>query len=121
MFTLRERKLLGEVALFPRAAAGRVLFADADRVELGYWLRADETGRGLVAAAAKRHSTLRRTSRASRARKSGATPGMVPAQRFRSRLGYPLLTTVPEPGVEGVNRDMQVWVSELSNIHVLAG
>lgn len=47
-----DGRLLGEVALFPRDASGRVAFASADRVEMGYWLRADETGRGLVAEAA---------------------------------------------------------------------
>ncbi|MES2521746.1 MAG: GNAT family N-acetyltransferase [Gemmatimonadota bacterium] len=40
--------VLGEVSLFPRDAAGRVDFAAADRVEIGYWLRGDRTGEGLV-------------------------------------------------------------------------
>lgn len=40
--------LLGEVAMFPRAAEGRVPFAMADRVEIGYWLRQDYNGSGLV-------------------------------------------------------------------------
>jgi len=121
MFTLRERKLLGEVALFPRAVGGRVPFADADRVELGYWLRADETGHGLVTEAARAAlnlaSHIPRFSRAEiRCDARNAPSAAVPV-----RLGFTLLTTVPEPGVDGVNRDMQVWVSELSNVHVLAG
>lgn len=40
--------LLGEVALFPRSAEGRVRFSLADRVEIGYWLRQDYNGTGLV-------------------------------------------------------------------------
>jgi RimJ/RimL family protein N-acetyltransferase len=121
MFTLREHKLLGEVALFPRADGGRVPFAEADRVELGYWLRADETGHGLVTEAARAAlnlaSHIPRFSRAEiRCDARNAPSAAVPV-----RLGFTLLTTVPEPGVDGVNRDMQVWVSELSNVQVLAG
>src|SRR4051812_48508032 len=48
MLTRADAKVLGEVSLFPRSATARVPFADADRVELGYWLRSDETGRGIV-------------------------------------------------------------------------
>ena len=43
-----DGRLLGELSLFPRSAAGRVPLAEADRAEIGYWLRADETGRGLA-------------------------------------------------------------------------
>ena len=45
--------VLGEVGLYPRAAAGRVPYADADHVEIGYWLRADATGRGLASEATR--------------------------------------------------------------------
>ena len=38
----------GEVDLFPRAAAGRVPLAEADHLELGYWLDAAATGQGLA-------------------------------------------------------------------------
>lgn len=43
-----DGRLLGELSLFPRGPAGRVALAEADRGEIGYWLRADETGRGLA-------------------------------------------------------------------------
>lgn len=45
--------VLGEVDLFPRAADGRVPLPVADHVELGYWLAADATGRGLATEAAR--------------------------------------------------------------------
>ena len=53
MFTLDGQRLLGEVDLFPRSATGRVQLSDADRAEIGYWIRADETGRGLVTEAVR--------------------------------------------------------------------
>jgi RimJ/RimL family protein N-acetyltransferase len=121
MFFLRDSKLLGEVGLFPRAAGGRVPFAEADRVELGYWLRKDETGRGLVTEAARAvlnlASHIPRFSRAEiRCDARNAPSASVPV-----RLGFTLLTTVAETGAEGVNRDMQLWVSALSTARALTG
>lgn len=45
--------LVGEVDLFTRSAAGRVPYPEADRAEIGYWVRADYTGRGLATEAAR--------------------------------------------------------------------
>ena len=114
MFTLREGKLLGEVGLFPRAARGRVPFAEADRVELGYWLRGDETGRGFVTEGARAVLTVAshipRFSRAEiRCDSRNAPSAAVPP-----RLGFTLLAAVAEGGGEAEDRHMQVWVSELS-------
>ena len=53
IFASRDDSLLGEASLFPRSAAGRVPYADADRLEIGYWLRADATGRGYATEAAQ--------------------------------------------------------------------
>jgi RimJ/RimL family protein N-acetyltransferase len=53
ILTADEGDLLGEISLFPRDASGRVPFAHADRVEIGYWLRADVTGRGFATEAAR--------------------------------------------------------------------
>ncbi len=115
MFSLADGKLLGEVALFPRAAQGRVPFVEADRVELGYWLRADETGRGLVTEAAR--SALNLAShipRFSRVEiRCDARNG--PSAAVPVRLGFTLLSTASETAADGVRRDMQLWVSELSN------
>jgi ribosomal-protein-serine acetyltransferase len=110
MFSVQDGRLLGEVALFPRDAAGRVPFAEADRVELGYWLRADETGRGLVTEAARAVLTLAsHIPRFSRAEiRCDARNG--PSAAVPPRLGFTLHATVPE----AENRVMQVWVSELS-------
>ena len=53
--------VFGEVDLFPRSAEGRVQLADADRCEIGYWLRSDLTGRGYAVEAARAMIALART------------------------------------------------------------
>ncbi len=118
MFSVRNGKLLGEVALFPRAAKGRVPFAESDRVELGYWLRVDETGQGFVTEGASAllgvAAHIPRFSRVEiRCDARNAPSAAVPP-----RLGFTLLATVAEARVAGDNRDMQVWVTELSHIRV---
>lgn len=50
---LEHGRLLGEVSLFPRSAAGRVVWAEADELEIGYWMRSDATGKGYATEAAE--------------------------------------------------------------------
>jgi RimJ/RimL family protein N-acetyltransferase len=115
MFSLADGKLLGEVALFPRSEEGRVPFSDADRVELGYWLRADESGQGLVTEAARAAinlaSHIPRFSRVEiRCDARDSPSGRIPV-----RLGFTLLGTTSETGRDGVSREMQLWVSSLKS------
>lgn len=53
IFSFDGNDLFGEISLFPRSADGRVPFASADRLELGYWLIEDATGRGYATEAAR--------------------------------------------------------------------
>lgn len=53
LFAADDRRLLGEVSLFPRDASGRVAFDAAVEIEIGYWIRVDETGRGYASEAAR--------------------------------------------------------------------
>ncbi|HUQ99291.1 MAG TPA: GNAT family N-acetyltransferase [Gemmatimonadaceae bacterium] len=114
MFSLRENKLLGEVALFPRSASARVSFADADRAEIGYWLRADETGRGFATEAAGAVlAVAAQIPRFSRAEircdaRNTASASVAP------RLGFKLLHTAAEVDAGTESSNMQLWVSELS-------
>ena len=48
-----EGALLGGAGIYPRDGTRRVPATDADRAELGYWLRADVTGRGYATEAAR--------------------------------------------------------------------
>ena len=51
--TLEGAQLLGELSVFPRGPSGRVRIEEADHLEIGYWMRADFTGRGLVTEATR--------------------------------------------------------------------
>lgn len=107
--------VLGEVALFPRDADGRVPHAAADRVEIGYWLRADRTGEGLATEAAAAvlavaqalpglsHAEIRCDARN---RPSAAVP---------RRLGFALAATVEAPAaVPGAPPvALQLWTHPL--------
>lgn len=53
VFSSDSGELMGEVSLFPRSAEGRVSIESADRVEIGYWLRFDATGRGFASEAVR--------------------------------------------------------------------
>jgi RimJ/RimL family protein N-acetyltransferase len=117
LFAPDEERVLGEVGLYPRAAAGRVPFASADHVEIGYWLRSDCTGQGLateatraalaVAAALPRltHVEIRCDAR------NG------PSAAIPRRLGFRLAATIPHPAtVVGMPPvELQVWTRALSS------
>ena len=115
LFEPNGTTILGEVGLYPRSAAARAPYAEADRVELGYWLRADATGRGLVteasravlaAAAALPHLSHVEIRCDARNAPSAAIP---------RRLGFVLESTVRRPSVvpNGPPIELQVWTSPL--------
>lgn len=111
-----DGRVLGEVGLYPRDASGRVPYAEADRVEVGYWLRADATGQGLVTEAAGRAlavaATLPRLAHAEiRCDARNLASAAVPR-----RLGFTLEATLREPGVvpEDGLVELQLWTRPLS-------
>jgi len=104
VFSLRPRRLLGEVDLFPRDAEARVAFQDANRAEIGYWLREDATGQGFVVEAARvliAEATKidRFTQFEIRCEEANAPSGAV-----AKRLGFELAETIDEP-----ESRLQVW------------
>ena len=99
LFTGDTERILGDVSLFPRSASGRVQFAEADHLEMGYWMRADATGRGYVTEAARATLDL-----------ASSLPGMtrvlircdernVASAAIPRRLGFHLATARLEAGV----------------------
>lgn len=115
MFSPDESTLLGEIGLYPRDAAGRVAYADASCVEMGYWLRADATGQGLVTEAAEvlldlaaklprlSHVEIRCDAR------------NAPSAAIPKRLGFTLATTIAERTVPSTAEPiyLQVWTRSL--------
>jgi RimJ/RimL family protein N-acetyltransferase/catechol 2,3-dioxygenase-like lactoylglutathione lyase family enzyme len=115
MFCEDTGMTLGEVALFPRAASGRVPLADADHVEIGYWLRVDQTGRGFVTEAAQAlldvASRFPQFSRAEiRCDDRNGASAAIPR-----RLGFDLATTIPDSATAlgASQRHLQVWTLQL--------
>lgn len=105
-------RLLGEMSLFPRSEAGRVTFdaEDADRIEIGYWLRQDATGQGFATEAAQAAVAL-----------ALSLPGMsrvtihcdeqnAPSAALPRRLGFEHVATIEEPAHSGLPAArLQIW------------
>jgi RimJ/RimL family protein N-acetyltransferase len=119
IFALDDDRVLGEVALFPRSASGRAPLVQADRCEIGYWLREDATGGGLATESARAmlslaasiplfaHVEIRCDAR-------NAASAAIP-----HRLGFALASTEDDTGKGAVEPVMlQVWVCRLSDSEV---
>jgi len=108
LFTVEDARVLGEVSLFPRDASGRVAFHAADEIEIGYWVRVDETGHGYATEAAWAviaiTSELPHVSRLTiRCDERNAASAAIPR-----RLGFRLTSTVVERDTR-----LQVWRYQL--------
>lgn len=115
LFAPDGHDVLGEAGLYPRSATGRVPLADATCIELGYWLRAELTGRGLVTEASRAlmavaeslprltHVEIRCDSRNE------------PSAAIPKRLGFALTSTLIEPARQPDETPvhLQVWTSPL--------
>jgi RimJ/RimL family protein N-acetyltransferase len=108
LFTVDDARVLGEVSLFPRDASSRVGFHAAVEIEIGYWVRVDETGLGYATEAARAvieiASELPHVSRLTiRCDERNAPSAAIPR-----RLGFRLASTVVERDTR-----LQVWQYEL--------
>jgi RimJ/RimL family protein N-acetyltransferase len=117
MYSASENDLLGEVDMFPRDANGRVAYSECDRVEIGYWVRSDLTGRGLVTEGVRRMldlaASLPRVERAEiRCDARNAPSAAIPA-----RLGFVLERSIREhsPAFKEPNAELQVWSLDISS------
>jgi RimJ/RimL family protein N-acetyltransferase len=114
MFTPDERTVLGEIALFPRGANGRVHYSEADRVELGYWLRADWTGKGIVTEAARALlAVAAKLDRVTRV-EIRCDERNVPSAAIPRRLGFLLDETIASTSITTPNAkvELQIWALE---------
>lgn len=89
--------LLGEISMFPRSAEGRVALELADRVEIGYWLRSDMTGRGYATEAARAMLELAMTLPGIGSVEIHCDPRNAASAAIPRRLGFELLPAAAEP------------------------
>ena len=100
-------RLLGEADLFPRSEGGRVPLADADRVELGYWLDAAATGRGLATEAARALFDVAAGVPRMRHAEIRCDAGNGPSAAVPQRLGFELASEEAE---------LQIWRKSLAAV-----
>lgn len=105
LFTADATSLLGEADLFPRAAHGRVPFDAADHVELGYWLDASMTGRGLATEATEALLAVAEKLPGMTRAEIRCDPRNEPSAAIPRRLGFVLAST---------DADTQVWEKPLA-------
>lgn len=116
MFALDDGRVLGEVALFPRGAGGRVAFGDADRGEIGYWLREDATGTGLATEAAEALLQLADTFPAFAHVEIRCDARNAASAAIPRRLGFTLASTVDDSSAGAVEPVMlQIWARTLAH------
>lgn len=94
LFSPDETAILGEVSLFPRVAAQRVPFREADRLEIGYWLRADVTGQGLATEATRTMLTVAASLADMRCVEIRCDVRNEPSAAIPRRLGFDLVALV---------------------------
>ncbi len=115
---LDDGRVLGEVSLFPRSAEGRVPYPAADRAEIGYWLRADATGRGLATEAAQAMVDLATTFQPLAHVEIRCDARNAASLAIPRRLGFVLSTTISAEGVAATGAhaepvELQVWTRRL--------
>lgn len=121
LLTLARATVIGEVGLYPRNADGRVAFAAADRVELGYWLRADYTGQGYATEATQAALAITRTLPGLAQVEIRCDARNAPSAAVPQRLGFELATTREQPSVTpgAPPVTLQVWTYALGRGAVL--
>jgi RimJ/RimL family protein N-acetyltransferase len=118
LFAPNEQELLGEVGLYPRSATARVAYTDADRAEIGYWLRADMTGQGLATEAARAMLSVAATLERLAHVEIRCDARNAPSAAVPRRLGFVLATTIIQPVVApgAPPVQMQIWTSVPSTV-----
>jgi RimJ/RimL family protein N-acetyltransferase len=114
IFSLDQRDVFGEISLFPRSDAGRVQSALADRVEIGYWLRHDVTGRGYATEATLAMVRLVSGMPGMRQVEIRCDPLNEPSAAVPKRLGFRLASPASTQASESPSASGgMLWVHEL--------
>jgi RimJ/RimL family protein N-acetyltransferase len=108
IFSRDEGRLLGQADVFSRNANGRVPYDDADRAEIGYWIREDAAGNGYVTEAARALMDLARQLPRYTRIEIRCDARNTPSAAVPKRLGFSLDETIHRDGI-----DLQVWSLEL--------
>lgn len=105
IFPESRNDVFGEVSLFPRSATGRVEVQSADRLEIGYWLRQDVTGRGYATESARAMLGLATKIPGIHSVEIHCDPQNTASAAVPRRLGFRLVRPGPEPGVTLARRE----------------
>jgi RimJ/RimL family protein N-acetyltransferase len=106
-----DQRLLGEAALFPRSPEQRVAFSEADRVELGYWIRRDATGQGFISEASRALIALAASIREFSIVEIRCDARNAPSAAIPRRLGFGLASTIESTAASAgmPSTQLQVW------------
>jgi RimJ/RimL family protein N-acetyltransferase len=111
MFTAGGGELVGEGSMFPRSATGRVELASADRVEIGYWLSRDATGKGYATEAARAMLDLATDLPGIRQVEIRCDPQNVPSAAVPRRLGFRLVSVdCPGDAASSEESGTMLWI-----------
>jgi len=115
LFSPDGSDVLGEAGLYPRSATERVPFAEATCIELGYWLRADLTGRGLISEASRALVDVAATLPHMTHIEIRCDARNAPSAAIPQRLGFVVASTLIEPARSPHEEpvQLQVWTLPL--------
>jgi RimJ/RimL family protein N-acetyltransferase len=114
MFSPDERAILGEIDLFPRDATDRVTYSAADRAEIGYWIRKDMAGQGLVTEGVEAIIGLARGLDRIARLEIRCDAANLASSAIPKRLGFLLERTVDEPASAAGHKgsELQIWIMD---------
>lgn len=104
--------VLGAVGMYPRDATTRAMYPNADRLELGYWLHIDATGRGYATEATRAMLPLGESLDGIRHFEIRCDPRNAPSAAVPRRLGFTHDSTeIHPPKVPtDVANETMIWV-----------
>ena len=111
ILSLDDSRLLGGLSLHPRDAQRRVPSREADRVEIGYWLRTGVTGHGYATEAAQAALQLALALPGMTRVEIRCDPRNAKSAAVPRRLGFRHATTVlrPSSGPDDEGGELMVW------------